>query len=423
LSTEEDQTKSSYWHLFGICAARFLLYLALQNYPTLIPLLQKDWEMSAAAAGSVVSVYYAGFLISLVGLSALTDWVSTRKVFLYSCLTSALTAVLFAFFARGYYSGLLLRGLMGLSVGGVYTPGLKLISEIFASRMRGRAMGFFLGAGSLGLSGSVILTGWVAAHYGWAAAFWVTSLGPVLGGILPFFLLRDMPDRKAVPEKRTFQKELLANKPALLMITGYTAHVWELEGMRAWTSAFLVACLLAAGETKSGAVQTGATLSAAIFFMGVFSTGIAGYLSDRWGRTAIIIAMMAMSILCSFSFGWLIGSPIGWILFVGLCYGFSVIAESPVYSSGLTEVVSPDYLGTALGARSLIGFGIGTLVPTAFGAVLDWTNPAGAEKELGYLPDWGWAFSMLGMVALIGPWAMFKLRSMPESMKIGGGKK
>jgi len=414
---------SSYWHLFGICAARFLLYLGLQNYPTLIPLLQTDWEMSAAAAGSVVSAYYAGFLISLVGLSALTDWVSTRKVFLYSCLCSALTALLFAFFARGYYSALLLRGLMGLAVGGVYTPGLKLISEIFASGMRGRAMGFFLGAGSLGLSGSVILTGWVAAHYGWAAAFWLTSIGPVLGGILPFFLLREMPDRKAAPEKRTFQKEVLANKPALLMITGYTAHVWELEGMRAWVSAFLIACLLAVGETKSGAIQTGATLSAAIFFMGVFSTGIAGYLSDRWGRTAIIIAMMAVSILCSFSFGWMIGGPIGWILLVGLFYGFSVIAESPVYSSGLTEVVSPDYLGTALGVRSLIGFGIGALVPTVFGAVLDWTNAGGAEKELGYLPDWGWAFSMLGAVALIGPWAMFKLRSMPESVKMGGGKK
>jgi MFS family permease len=193
--------------------------------------------------------------------------------------------------------------------------------------------------------------------------------------------------------------------------------------MRAWTSAFLVACLLAAGSTKSNALQTGATLSSAIFFMGVFSTGIAGYLSDRWGRTVIIIGMMIASILCSFSFGWMIGGPVIWIVLVGLCYGFTVIAESPVFSTGLTEVVSPNYLGTALSIRSLVGYGVGVFVPTVFGAFLDWTNPAGIEKELGYLPNWGWAFTMLGIVGLIGPLSMFKLRSMPESKKMGGGRK
>jgi hypothetical protein len=31
-----------------------------------------------------------------------------------------------------------------------------------------------------------------------------------------------------------------------------------------------------------------------------------------------------------------------WIIILGLIYGFSVIAESPVYSSGLSEVVSPN---------------------------------------------------------------------------------
>jgi MFS family permease len=416
-------TKSTYSFLWGICLARLFLYLGLQNYATLIPLLQKDWGMSGAAAGSIVSAFSAGFLISLVGLSALTDWVSTRKVFLYSCMASGVTALLFAIFARDYYSGLLLRGLMGLAVGGVYTPGLKLISETFTSSMRGRAMGLFLGAGSLGLAGSVIFTGWIAASHGWAVAFVITALGPVLGGIIPYFILRGLPDQKAEAEERRFKKELLSNKPALLMITGYTAHVWELEGMRAWTSAFLVACLLAAGSTKSNALQTGATLSSAIFFMGVFSTGIAGYLSDRWGRTVIIIVMMIASILCSFSFGWMIGGPVIWIVLVGLCYGFTVIAESPVFSTGLTEVISPNYLGTALSIRSLVGYGVGVLVPTVFGAFLDWTNPAGIEKELGYLPNWGWAFTMLGIVGLIGPLSMFKLRSMPESKKMGGGRK
>jgi hypothetical protein len=55
--------------------------------------------------------------------------------------------------------------------------------------------------------------------------------------------------------------------------------------------------------------------------------------------------------------------------------------------------------------------------------ILDLTNPGQGEKILGYLPNWGWAFSMLGLVALVGPWTMFKLRALPESMKMAGGKK
>lgn len=379
--------------------------------------------MSGAAAGAIVSAYQTGFLISLVGLSSLTDWVSTKKVFLYSCIASAISSLLFAFFARSFLSAILLRGLMGLAVGGAYTPGLKLISETFSSSLRGRAMGFFIGAGSLGLAGSVALTGWIAAHYGWQAAILITTLGPVLGAVIPPLILKGMEERKPEPVERKFRKELLTNRPALLMIAGYTAHVWELEGMRAWTPAFMVACFLATGLMEGQAVQAGASLSSVIFFMGVFSTGIAGYLSDRLGRTAVIIAMMAMSIVGSFSFGWMIGGSMTWIVILGLGYGFSVIAESPVYSSGLTEVVSPNYLGTALGLRSLVGFGIGAIVPTIFGAVLDWTNPMELKERLGYLPTWGWAFSMLGLLALFGPWAMFKLRSMPESIKMAGGKK
>jgi len=414
---------SPYNYLLGICSARTFLHISLQNYAALIPVLQKEWGISNAAAGSVISAFYGGFVVSLVGLSMLTDWVSTKKVFLYSCLSFAIASLLFAIFAVNYHSAVLFRGLMGLALGGTYAPGLKLISEICEASWRGRAMGLFIAAGSIGHAGSLALTGWVTAHFNWQMAFLITSLIPFLGALIPFIVLRKMEEQKPQPRAREFKKELLANKPALLLIAGYSAHAWELEGMRAWTPAFLIACYLALGSTKDYALQSGSSFSSLLYIMGVFSTMIAGYLSDRFGRTTIIIFMMLLSIFCSFSLGWLIGNPMGWILAIALLYGFAVIAESPVFSSGLTEVVSPHYLGTALGFRSLIGFGVGALVPTVFGFILDFTNPGPKESGLNYIPVWGWAFTSLGLVALIGPWAMLKLRSLPESTLMAGGKK
>lgn len=246
-------------------------------------------------------------------------------------------------------------------------------------------------------------------------AFLIISLIPFLGALVPFIVLREMEERKPQPIAREFMKELLANKPALLLIAGYSAHAWELEGMRAWTPAFLIACYLALGSTKDYALQAGSSCSSLLYIMGVFSTMIAGYLSDRFGCSTIIIFMMLLSIFCSFSLGWILG--------IALLYGFAVIAESPVFSSGLTEVVSPHYLGTALRFRSLIGFGIGALVPTVFGFILDFTNPAQKESGFAYVPVWGWAFSSLRLVALIGPWAMVELRSLPEKYFDGGREK
>jgi MFS family permease len=408
--------------LTGLCSSRMFLYLSLQSYPALIPVLQKEWQMSNTAAGSIVSVYQTGFLISLVGLSVLTDWISTKKVYLSSAVAFAASSLLFALFARSYASALLLRFLMGVAVGGTYAPALKLISETFSSTLRGRAMGFFIAAGSLGHAASLAVTGWIAATYDWQTAFIVTSSIPVLGAVIPFAVLVGMEERTPQPQVKALKKEVLANRPAMLMIGGYSAHTWELEAQRAWTPAFLIACVLASGATKDSAVRFGAAFSSAMYIMGVFSTTIAGYLSDRWGRTAVIIVMMSISIACSFTFGWMIGGPMLLVMAVGLCYGFSVIAESPVFSSGLTEVVSPDYLGTAYGLRALIGFGAGAISPTIFGLILDVTN-AGQTDAAGYIPHWGWAFSMLGFVALSGPWLMFKLRAMPESLKMAGGKR
>jgi MFS family permease len=91
-------------------------------------------------------------------------------------------------------------------------------------------------------------------------------------------------------------------------------------------------------------------------------------------------------------------------MILGLLYAFSSLGDSPVLSVALTEVVSPFYLGTALGVRSLLGFGAGAVSPVIFGAVLDWTNPEGQYVM------WGWAFVTLGLPGLGTVWAALRMK-------------
>jgi MFS family permease len=198
-------------------------------------------------------------------------------------------------------------------------------------------------------------------------------------------------------------------------MAGYVCHSWELLGMWAWTPAFLSAALMRQGIDLRRATGGGAQLSALFHLTGFMASLSAGHLSDRYGRTTVIIAMLGVSTLCSFSFGWLVGAPFWLLLAVGLVYGFSAVGDSPVLSVGFTEVVKPHVLGSALALRSLLGFGAGAAVQAAFGAVLDATNPAPPYAV------WGWAYGLLGMGGAAGLAATIWLRRRPESRRLANG--
>jgi MFS family permease len=152
--------------------------------------------------------------------------------------------------------------------------------------------------------------------------------------------------------------------------------------------------------------------------MGAVASGAGGWLSDRWGRTAVIAGMMAISSLCSFSFGWMLAAPVALIMLVGSVYGFSAVGDSAVYSTGLTETVTPSRLGSALAVRSLLGFGAGAVAPLVFGMVLDLHGGRAAGAA-----GWGWAFSALGVGGVLGLACALWLRTLPESSRLAGGKR
>jgi MFS family permease len=402
--------------LVGLCASRFLLALVFTSYAAVLPVLQREWQMSAAAAGSVASAFQIGYAISLVVFNLLADRVGARPVFLWSSLAGAPAAMAFAVLADGPLSAALLYGLTALVIGGNYTPGLILIAERFPTTTRGRATGFFLAATSIGYGASLVLTGVVLTSFGWRAALVAASLGPVVGAGVAAWTVWGMPTR-IHPRKagQGFSSEFLRNPGALLLTAAYTFHSWELLGMWAWTPAFLAASLMLQGQALSQATGGGARLSALFHLTGFLASSTAGYLSDRLGRTAVIIGMLAVSTACSFLFGWLVAAPFWMLLAVGLVYGFSSVGDSPVLSVGITEIVAPQVLGSALAIRSLLGFGAGALAQWAFGLVLDATNPGRPYTQ------WGWAYGLLGAGGAAGLVSAVWLRLRPESRRLAGG--
>jgi MFS family permease len=408
----EKRTRFDGW-LAGICASRVFNGLVFMSYAAALPVLQREWGMSAAQAGLIASGLQIGYAVSLVVFSNIADRISPKRLYLGSLFAAGVFSLIFALFARGFTSALILHTLVGISLGGTYTTGVMIIADQYASRHRGMAVGFFIASTSGGYAFSLAISGVAIPVGGTKLSFLLTCLGPMLGWFLAWITLR----RTIVPapgrrKEQRFTREVLGNRPAMLLIWGYTCHNWELLGMWSWTPAFLAACLALAGSTAVGAAGHGAYITASFHFVGLLASFSMGTLSDRVGRARILLVLAAASMACSFLFGWSAGWPLVLVVGIGLVYAFTALGDSPILSAALTEEVDAAYLGAALGFRSLVGFGAAAVAPVAFGAVLDWTNPMIHGQRV--YTDWGWAFSVLGLGGAGAVWAALRFGRYPR---------
>ncbi|MDF1592287.1 MAG: MFS transporter [Desulfobacterales bacterium] len=317
--------------------------------------------------------------------------------------------------ARGYLSGLILYTLVGISLAGTYTTGLMILSERYPRERRGMVSGLFVASTSFGFALSLILSGIAMPIGGYRLAFMVTGSGPLIAAVVIWITLANTPVSIAPRKKeQKFTKEVLGNKPAMLLINGYTCHNWELQGMRSWIPAFLFSALALRGIDNLNAAGFGAYITAGFHLTALLASYSMGSLSDRLGRDRVLFTLAAMSTICSFVLGWIVAWHILVVVAIGLIYAFTTLGDSPVLSAALTEAMEPSYLGAAFGLRSLIGFGAGALAPLVFGAVLDWTNP-GEAGSVAYA-SWGWAFSTLGLAGTGAVWAAYRFAGLKKTL-------
>ena len=179
------------------------------------------------------------------------------------------------------------------------------------------------------------------------------------------------------------------------------------------------------GWTLLLVVQTGGMAGAAIIFgryfgelfavsipeqilaavaLGALGCYVGGLVSDTWGRTTLTIAAMALSGLSAVLIGFTFGGPPWLTLLVGIVWGITVIADSAQFSTAITELSPPAYVGTALTTQTCAGFAL-TMISI-------WLVPPVVR-----LVGWPWAFAMLALGPLFGVISMARLRMLPSGRR------
>lgn len=133
--------------------------------------------------------------------------------------------------------------------------------------------------------------------------------------------------------------------------------------------------------------------------VGGIATYVGGKLSDRFGHIKVANFFLFISISCSLMIGWLDFVPLILMVILLLIYGFSIVADSPIYNVAITKVSDPEIIGLALGVQSVIGFTVTIFSPMIFGFLLESFS-------------WGIAFMVIGLVTIISPICMLVFKKL-----------
>ena len=370
-------------------------------YWSLLPVLQPAWDMSNASAGWLSGAFFGGYVLAVPFLTAMTDRVDARHVFILGAMLSSAALVGLALLATGFWSALPWRVVAGAGLAGTYMPGLKVLTDRLPQARQARAVAFYTASFSVGTAVSYALAGGTLEWFGWRGAFLFTAAGPVLAAIA---LVRAVAAREpeAADEERRHVldfRPVLRSRETMGYVMAYAGHGAELFAMRSWIVPFLVFCL-----GSGGTLELNATLFAtAISLVAVVSSIGGAELALRIGRVRLITWVMLATFAIGVATGFSSPLPFAAVAFLCLIYSAAIQADSAALTAGAVAASPVGHRGATLAVHSTLGFGGSLFAPALVGLVLDLAAPLGGQTA------WGLAFLAMGSLALLG-YAFFLLQ-------------
>lgn len=311
----DRRTAFSYrWYIFLALSVVYFIACLHRISPTVIaPDLVREFSASATALGFMSSAYFYLYAAVQPPVGILSDTWGPRIVCTIFTIIAGMGAILFAV-APNITIATLGRSLIGIGVGGVFVPALKIFSNWYRANEFAGITGIFLAVGNVGnLAASLPLT-YLVLLMGWRISHVAIAVVSFLMALVCWGVLRNTPAEKGWPAIEsthdlnaapgtgdparigTFKRMgTVISRPGFWLVTGsyffFGGPTLAFQGL--WAVPYLI------DIHHFSRVQAGGLLM--LMPIGfIIGSPVFGLLADRLpvGRKSILVIAMVISLTC-----------------------------------------------------------------------------------------------------------------------------
>jgi len=283
----------------------FFDYVDRMVVVSLFPYLKRDWGLTDAQCGALVSAVYWAIVLFSFPISIVIDrWSRKKSIGIMAVLWSMATAA--CAFTKNFGQLFAARTAIGLGEAGYAPGGTAMISALYPEKRRAFMVGIWNMSIPLGMAAGIVAGGFIATHWGWKNAFGIVALPGFLIAILFFFVK----DYKTVGLEQTGQRE--ATEPG---ISQAKKKMTKMDIVRAFsrTPSLLLTYLGFAGmmflsislssflpsyfqRVHGAPSQQANLLTSGIMLMAIIGSPLGGWIADRWMRRRIQARLLVPAI-------------------------------------------------------------------------------------------------------------------------------
>jgi len=370
----------------------FFDYVDRTVVTSLFPFIQRDWGISDAECGMLVSAVYWSILIFTFPVSILVDrWSRKKTIGLMATFWSIATAA--CAFMPNFKALFGARTAIGIGEAGYAPGGSAMISGLYPEEKRARMFGIWNASIPLGSAVGIALGGIIAKNLGWQHAFGLVAIPGLVVAIMFFFvndyktveLVKTVDEGKGATKKkmsfRDISREFLKTPTLWFTYLGFAAVVFVTTSIITWLPTYF---FRAGGIPED---QAGIRASA-IMALAVIGAPLGGFLADLWYRKDLkarllfcTVSILAAALFVYLAFSLLEGmSQYLMLLLVGIAITSFIPAALAVCQDVVHAGLRATSVALAVVVQHLLGSSLGPIVTGAF------SDAYGIKTAMTFLP-------------------------------------
>ncbi|MDI9850255.1 MFS transporter [Rhodoblastus sp. 17X3] len=274
-------------------------YVDRQVIVTMFPHIKAEWGLTDTQLGGLVSIVSVTVAIFGIPAALVADRFSRVKSVVGMALVWSLASIS-CMFAGNFGQLFAARAMVGFGEAGYGSVGAAMIAGHFPRRLHASLLGGFFASASVGSVLGVVLGGFIAARWGWKAAFGVVGI-PGLALALLYLFVKDYRTvdlvahegsarRDAIATARQIAISIFRPKTMLWVCLGGAAQLIVVSTLWAWLPSYL-------NRTYGMPADQAGAKAALVVLAGAFGSVIWGNVADRAGRRALTSKLYVIAAL------------------------------------------------------------------------------------------------------------------------------